>query len=182
MSLMFAFSAPAALLSVPWPKAEMISVGTDLRYGVVRSAAASPRAPTLVSLTGALTDTLGCNATGVPDACYYAMPANFWCPPGGSAPPWTFRRTARKFSPVSPRASPVGVGGSSVVKTRSRRIRSAWPRWLRILCGATSATRSGSPSLGSRAEDSWQRTLPSTLHPPGFVPSASSRRSRTSRC
>ena len=78
---MIALLPSALLLSFTWPTPKVFSVG-NLTYGVVRSSTASPRAPTLISLTGAMADTLGCNTSGVPDACYYSNACEFLVPSG----------------------------------------------------------------------------------------------------
>ena len=66
-----------------WPQIQLGTAAGGVRYGFVvgGGAAAGPR-PVLISLTGALSDTLGCNATGTTNACYYANACEYLVPAG----------------------------------------------------------------------------------------------------
>eukprot|EP00940_MAST-03C_sp_MAST-3C-sp2_P000906 g906.t1 len=64
-----------------WPHPEIFyTLEKGIRYGIVQRNGSTGRRPVLVALTGALSDTLGCNATGTPDPCYYANACEFLVP------------------------------------------------------------------------------------------------------
>lgn len=64
-----------------WPTPELLTGPGGTRFGLVLEGPA-PVPGVLVALTGAMADTLGCNATGTSDPCYYANGCQFLVPRG----------------------------------------------------------------------------------------------------
>lgn len=64
-----------------WPTVQPLVTQHGVKYGIVTAHQVS-KAPTLITLTGAMADTLGCNATGTNDPCYYANACEFLVPAG----------------------------------------------------------------------------------------------------
>ena len=69
----------AATLISDWPQAQLITTPNGTDYGIVvpKNRSAGVPTPALISLTGAMADTLGCNLTNWPDPCYYANACEF---------------------------------------------------------------------------------------------------------
>ena len=83
--LAFCTMASAQQQASAWPPIQTLTSQNGTQYGIVTNSDTTviktPK-PTLIILTGAYADTLGCNATGTPDPCYYSNACEFLLPSG----------------------------------------------------------------------------------------------------
>ena len=80
------FALCAAVRASPadpaWPPLQELSTPSGTHYGIVSGGAPAGPRPTMIALTGAMADTLGCNASGTSNPCYYANACGVLVPEG----------------------------------------------------------------------------------------------------